>query len=427
MKIVHHFFILILFANSTWSFEYCPADDDYDIVNNDDPVCDTHDCVVAAGSLLSVMNLDANPCDDFYEYACGNFKSLNSIPTGEGKFDPMHSIARKIELKLLKLLEQDNERGTSSSAESKAKAYFHSCMDMEKISNSSIQLLRRMVEKLGGLYVEDSQRMLSNGWSLNKLLKSFTKMTANSGPFVTQVDPDDQNTLQNVIKMGQSGLGLGEDTRDFYIGNSHEHQILLSAYADLLVSYVDIIYGPEHCHRQMIVDVVEFEKRVAQLHLPLHERERIKEVYFKTNVTWLQENANFINWLQYFNDLFANVDITIDWNEPVLLFGHEYFIKLADLINDYLWDEDGRRTLQNYFVLRAIDMYVPYLGGQFEQARAKFMNVMVGKQGCVERYKLCIADTNDNVGFGLASMFIRKHFSMDLKYRVGLILFKFSF
>ena len=51
----------------------------------DDPpepeICNTPDCVVAAHSLIQNMDLTADPCEDFYQYACGNFEKRVSLPT----------------------------------------------------------------------------------------------------------------------------------------------------------------------------------------------------------------------------------------------------------------------------------------------------------------------------------------------------------
>ena len=44
-------------------------------------ICNTPDCVMAAHSLIQNMDTSVDPCDDFYQYACGNFVERVSVLT----------------------------------------------------------------------------------------------------------------------------------------------------------------------------------------------------------------------------------------------------------------------------------------------------------------------------------------------------------
>ena len=45
-------------------------------------ICNTPDCVMAAHSLIQNMDISVDPCDDFYQYACGNFVERVSFVRG---------------------------------------------------------------------------------------------------------------------------------------------------------------------------------------------------------------------------------------------------------------------------------------------------------------------------------------------------------
>ncbi len=43
-------------------------------------ICETKDCVTAAGDMIKSMDLTAKPCENFFQFACGNWLKTNPIP-----------------------------------------------------------------------------------------------------------------------------------------------------------------------------------------------------------------------------------------------------------------------------------------------------------------------------------------------------------
>jgi len=41
--------------------------------NNEEKVCLTPGCVKAAATVLDMIDTEQDPCNDFYDFACGNF------------------------------------------------------------------------------------------------------------------------------------------------------------------------------------------------------------------------------------------------------------------------------------------------------------------------------------------------------------------
>ena len=56
-------------------------------------LCLENECVTAAGKLVSMMNHSADPCDDFYDYVCGNF---------EMKHEPFADMTRTMSFEILR-------------------------------------------------------------------------------------------------------------------------------------------------------------------------------------------------------------------------------------------------------------------------------------------------------------------------------------
>lgn len=45
-------------------------------------ICQSTECVETSYKILSAMNQSVDPCEDFYNYACGGWIERNHIPPG---------------------------------------------------------------------------------------------------------------------------------------------------------------------------------------------------------------------------------------------------------------------------------------------------------------------------------------------------------
>lgn len=52
-----------------------------------------------AAGLLVNMNTNADPCEDFYEYACGGWVASRVIPEEESNLDVLKELTNRLELK----------------------------------------------------------------------------------------------------------------------------------------------------------------------------------------------------------------------------------------------------------------------------------------------------------------------------------------
>jgi len=70
------------------------------VVEEDPGVCQTQGCLLTAEALKASIDPDADPCQDFYAYACGGWQSRNPIPATESQWNQFNVVDRKLDHQL---------------------------------------------------------------------------------------------------------------------------------------------------------------------------------------------------------------------------------------------------------------------------------------------------------------------------------------
>src|SRR4051812_10456988 len=84
--------------------------------------------VSRSGIDLAALDKTANPCDDFYQFACGGWRAKHAIPSDRpayGRFDELQDRNNEI----LKAILEDAAKTGSGAEVRKIGDYYASCMD----------------------------------------------------------------------------------------------------------------------------------------------------------------------------------------------------------------------------------------------------------------------------------------------------------
>lgn len=126
-------------------------------VQNDEIVCLTAGCVDAAAEALKRMDLSVDPCDDFYNFACGKFIKENKIPDDKNRVDTFADINDKVQ-EQLRLVVGEDIGANDLAPFAAAKKLYSTCMNETSIEKDGKETLTNLLDKLGGWPVVEGDR-----------------------------------------------------------------------------------------------------------------------------------------------------------------------------------------------------------------------------------------------------------------------------
>lgn len=100
--------------------------------SNGTNICMTKGCVKASALILDLIDENINPCENFYEFACGKFIRNTFIPDDKIAMMSFVHVQDKV-LGQLRLILSERSSGNESKPFTLAKTFNTACMDQETL------------------------------------------------------------------------------------------------------------------------------------------------------------------------------------------------------------------------------------------------------------------------------------------------------
>lgn len=111
--------------------------------------------VQKAQDIRRYMNLSVDPCDDFYEYACGNFRTEFPLENDNMyPFSTLQQVEDKVDKELLSLVIQPRQTHDDV-CHQQMKDFHKSCMSLDQINRVGIEPIKTTINDLGGEYLTE--------------------------------------------------------------------------------------------------------------------------------------------------------------------------------------------------------------------------------------------------------------------------------
>ncbi|XP_071414299.1 kell blood group glycoprotein isoform X2 [Pithys albifrons albifrons] len=366
--------------------------------------CDVQPGLALLKRLLNSRNDSVEPCEDFYNYACGSWEGKHSGRTTEASLNVFDALLEENLLILKKLLESP-QFGIRGSAKEKAVQFYRSCMNTRQIESQGAQPLKDLLNQVGGWSITGTEETKDFNETLQLLMGRY-----NTFPFFrVHVGPIPSDPKTNIIQIDHPEFELPLES-EFKEKNYLE---VLREYLSYLRKLGILLGGTQDGPPDSSSPTLAFISNLQRVVTPLEKRRERGMLFFRTTIRELQENAPAIDWLSCLQALFHPMPMNL--SQPVAVHDMDYLRGMSQLIEK--WHKG--RVLHIYMIVCLVGNLSPALDSRFQDARLELYKILYGKMGSrmipTERWRKCLTDTSSFFEPVLGKMIVQEIFPQQSK------------
>ncbi len=342
---------------------------------------------------LSAIDKTADPCTDFYKFACGNWLAKNPVPADQVRWGRFNELAERNTYLLYADLKTAAE-APKTPLQKKYGDYFAACMNVD------------LADKLGAKPVQpamDKIATLTDKKQLATLVADLQKQYAVPVFYGFYVQQDQKDSTQQIASTSQGGLTLPD--RSYYLTEDARSEKLRGQYVEHVTKMFTLLGDTPDRAAAEAKSVMTIETALAKGSIDRVELRDPAKRYHIMTLAQLQELAPNYDWNAYLAGIHIGPFSTLNVSTP------DFFKALKTEI-----DSSNLDDLKSYLRWHALRAAAPALSKPFVEENFNFFSATLqGQKVETPRWKRCTRATDAALGEAVGQDWVRQNFPPDAK------------